>query len=283
MDELGDLGAFLQSRRAQVTPASVGVPVGARRRVSGLRREELAQLAGVSVDYYTRLEQGRATQPSEQVLDALARALRLDEPARDHLHRLARLGNRRPPLSHYPNEVRPQLRQILDAMPDFPALILNHRMDMLAYNRPAGLLYCDLDSMPAAERNLARMVFLDAERCQTYFDGESCRADTVAHLRHAAGEFPDDAELAALVGELSIRSRRFSELWGAAHVRVRSHGPKRFRHPLIGVLTLHQERFVLPDGSGQELITLTPEPDGADADSLRLLANLAATAGRSEA
>ncbi|MEV6331194.1 helix-turn-helix transcriptional regulator [Streptomyces sp. NPDC051909] len=277
MDDLGDLGAFLQSRRAQVTPASVGVAVGARRRVSGLRREELAQLAGMSVDYYTRLEQGRATQPSEHVLDALSRALRLDQAARAHLHRLARLGSRRPPLTHYPAEVRPQLRQVLDAMPGFPALIINHRVDMLAYNRPAGTLYCDLDSMPAAERNLARMIFLDAERCGTYFDGESCREDTVAHLRQAAGEFPDDAELAALIGELSMGSRRFSELWGAARVRVRSHGPKRFRHPLIGVITLHQERFVLPDGSGQELITLTPEPGSADEDSLRLLANLDAT------
>ncbi|MCQ4210317.1 helix-turn-helix transcriptional regulator [Streptomyces longispororuber] len=274
MDDLGDLGAFLQSRRARVEPASVGVTVGARRRVSGLRREELAQLAGVSVDYYTRLEQGRATQPSEQVLDALSRALRLDDAARGHLHRLARLRHHRPPPSHYPTEIRPQLRQVLAALDAFPALVLNHRMDVVAYNRPAGLLYGDLDTVPAAERNLARAVFLDGGRGHVYVDLDACRADTVSHLRHAAGEFAGDPELAALIGELSIGSRRFSELWGAADVGVRSHGPKRFRHPMIGEITLHQERFVLPDGSGQELLTLTAEPGGTDEDNLRLLANL---------
>jgi transcriptional regulator with XRE-family HTH domain len=278
MDDLGDLSAFLQSRRAQVPPESVGVTVGARRRVSGLRREELAQLAGVSVDYYTRLEQGRATQPSEQVLDALSRALQLDGPAREHLHRLARLRNRRPAPASYPAEIRPQLLQVLDAMTDYPALILNHRTDVQAYNRLAGMLYGDLDTVPEPERNIAQMIFLDAGRCDIYVDWESCSADTVAHLRHAAGEFPDDPELPALIGELSMGSRRFSELWGAAKVSVRGHGPKRFRHPMIGVITLHQERFVLPDGSGQELITLTAQPGSTDEDNLRLLAKLETTA-----
>lgn len=278
MDDLGDLSAFLQSRRAQVPPESVGVTVSARRRVSGLRREELAQLAGVSVDYYTRLEQGRATQPSEQVLDALSRALQLDDPAREHLHRLARLRNRRPAPASYPAEIRPQLLQVLDAITEYPALILNHRTDVQAYNRLAGMLYGDLDTVPEPERNIAQMIFLDAGRCDVYVDWESCSADTVAHLRHAAGEFPDDPELPALIGELSLGSRRFSELWGAAQVSVRGHGLKRLRHPMIGVITLHQERFVLPDGSGQELITLTAEPGSTDEDNLRLLAKLETSA-----
>ncbi|WP_328392133.1 helix-turn-helix transcriptional regulator [Nocardia sp. NBC_00416] len=274
MDDLGDLSAFLQSRRAHVSPESVGVTVGGRRRVTGLRREELAQLAGLSVDYYTRLEQGRATQPSGQVLDALSRALQLDEVAREHLYKLVEQRSRRPRPTNYPATIRPQLRQILDTMHDYPALILNHRIDVLAYNRLAGLLYWDLDQVPAEDRNLARMIFLDADRFDLYADRPSCTAETVAHLRHAAGEFPDDHELAALIGELSIGSRRFSELWAAAEVSVRGHGALRFRHPMVGVITLHQERFTLPDGSGQELITLAPEPGSIDADNLRLLANL---------
>lgn len=274
MDDLGDLGAFLQLRRAHVPPESVGVTIGGRRRVAGLRREELAQLAGVSVDYYTRLEQGRATQPSEQVLDALSRALQLDDVARAHLHKLAKQRNRRPQPTSYPATIRPQLRQILDTMSEYPAMILNHRIDVLAYNRLAGLLYWDLDQVPVDDRNLARMIFLDADRFDLYADRSSCTAATVAHLRHAAGEFPDDPELAALIGELSIGSRRFSELWAAADVSVRGHGSQRFRHPMIGVITLHQERFMLPDGSGQELITLAPESDSIDEDNLRLLANL---------
>ena len=274
MDDLGDLGTFLQSRRAHVPPESVGVVIGGRRRVAGLRREELAQLAGVSVDYYTRLEQGRATQPSEQVLDAVSRALQLDDVAREHLHKLARQRKRRPQPTSYPATVRPQLRQLLDTMTEYPAMVLNHRIDVLAYNRMAGLLYCDLDQVPVEDRNLARMIFLDADRFDLYADWLSCTADTVAQLRHAAGEFPDDPELAALIGELSIGSRRFSELWAAAEVSVRGHGPQPFRHPMVGLITLHQERFMLPDGSGQELVTLAPIPDSADADGLRLLANL---------
>ncbi|MCU1648369.1 MAG: family transcriptional regulator [Nocardia sp.] len=274
MDDLGDLSAFLQSRRAHVSPESVGVTIVGRRRVTGLRREELAQLAGVSVDYYTRLEQGRATQPSEQVLDALSRALQLDEVAREHLHKLVKQRNRRPQPTSYPATVRPQLRQLLDTMSEYPALILNHRIDVLAYNRLAGLLYCDLDQVPVADRNLARMIFLDAGRFDLYADRSSCTAESVAHLRHAAGEFPDDPALAALIGELSIGSRRFSELWAAAEVSVRGHGSQRFRHPMVGVITLHQERFMLPDGSGQELITLAPEPGSIDEDNLRLLASL---------
>ncbi|WP_329177713.1 helix-turn-helix domain-containing protein [Streptomyces sp. NBC_01477] len=276
MDDLGDLGTFLQSRRAHVPPESVGVVIGGRRRVAGLRREELAQLAGVSVDYYIRLEQGRATQPSEQVLDALSRALQLDSVAHEYLHKLARQRRRRPQPTSYPAMVRPQLRRILDTLSDCPAMIINHRIDVLAYNRMAGLLYGGLDQVPVGERNLARMIFLDADRFDLYADRTSCTADCVAHLRHAAGEFPDDPELAALIGELSIGSRRFSELWAAAEVSVRGHGSQRLRHPMVGVITLHQERFMLPDGSGQELITLSPEPDSTDADNLRLLANLGA-------
>ncbi|MHC3819960.1 helix-turn-helix transcriptional regulator [Streptomyces sp. DT9] len=265
---MDDLAGFLRTRRSRVDPASVGITVDSRRRVEGLRREEVAHLSGVSVDYYVRLEQGRATQPSEQVQDALARVLCLDETERGHLGRLA--GGRRRRMSAPAGRVRPEQLQILDLTVGAPAMIMNHRMDVLAANRLARLLYGH--SVPGL--NTARHIFLEETERGLYADWETCTLDAVGHLRLAAGTYPDDPGLASLIGELAMGSERFRRLWARADVRARTHGRKAFRHPLVGLLELHQENFALPDESGMELVVLSAPPGSPAEDGLRLLASL---------
>ncbi|MFE5730085.1 helix-turn-helix transcriptional regulator [Streptomyces sp. NPDC056528] len=267
---MDDLAGFLRTRRSRVDPATVGIPVDNRRRVQGLRREEVAHLSGVSVDYYVRLEQGRATQPSEQVLDALARVLGLDEVERGHLHRLTRQP--RPRAKAPGGRVRPELLRVLDLVPHAPALIVNHRLDVLAANRLAGLLY----GRPVPGLNTARHLFLDEAERGLYADWETCTLDVVGHLRLAAGTHPEDPGLASLVGELAMGSERFRRLWARADVRARTHGRKAYRHPLVGPLELHQENFALPDESGMELLVLSAPADSPAEDGLRLLASLGA-------
>jgi transcriptional regulator with XRE-family HTH domain len=261
-----DLAGFLRLRRSRVDPASVGIPTDRHRRVAGLRREEIAHLSGVSVDYYVRLEQGRATQPSEQVLDALARVLGLNETERDHLCRLAGQRRRRPKASS--GRVRPELLRVLDLVADAPALITNHRMDVLAANHLARLLY----SVPKQGLNTARHIFLEEAERGLYADWETCTLDVVGHLRLAAGKYPEDPRLASLIGELAMGSERFRRLWARADVRARAHGRKSYRHPLVGLLELHQENFALPDEPGLELVVLSAAPGSAAEDGLRLLA-----------
>lgn len=263
---MGDLAGFLRIRRSRVDPASVGIPTDRHRRVEGLRREEVAHLSGVSVDYYVRLEQGRATQPSEQVLDALARVLALDDTEREHLYRLAR--QRRRTAKAPGGRIRPELLRVLDLVTDAPALIMNHRLDVLAGNRLARLLY----SLPVQDLNIARHIFL--QESELYGEWEKCTLDVVGHLRLAAGKFPEDPRLASLIGELAMGSERFRRLWARADVRARAHGRKTYRHPLVGLLELHQENFALPDESGMELIVLSAAPGSAAEDGLRLLASL---------
>ncbi|OLT13978.1 transcriptional regulator [Actinomadura sp. CNU-125] len=265
---MDDLAGFLRTRRARVDPAAVGIPTDSRRRVEGLRREEIAHLSGVSVDYYVRLEQGRATQPSEQVLDALAGVLGLDDTERGHLYRLARQRRRRakPP----GGRVRPELLRVLDLVTDAPALIMNYRLDVAAGNRLAGLLYGR--EMPGL--NTARHIFLEEDERGFYADWEKCTLDVVGHLRLAAGKYPDDPGLASLIGELAMGSERFRRLWARADVRARTHGRKAYRHPLVGLLELHQENFALPDDSGLELLVLSAAPESPTADGLRLLGAL---------
>ncbi|MYR44669.1 helix-turn-helix transcriptional regulator [Streptomyces sp. SID5910] len=265
---MDDLAGFLRTRRARVDPATAGIPTDSRRRVEGLRREEVAHLSGVSVDYYVRLEQGRATQPSEQVLDALARVLGLDETERGHLHRLARQRHR--PAKAPGGRVRPELLRVLDLVADAPALIMNHRLDVLAGNRLAGLLF----GRPLPGLNTARHIFLEEAERGLYADWETCTLDAVGHLRLAAGKYPDDPRLASLVGELAMGSERFRRLWARADVRARTHGRKAYRHPLVGLLELHQENFSLPDASGTELLVLSAAPGSPTEDGLRLLASL---------
>ncbi|MFK0191498.1 helix-turn-helix transcriptional regulator [Kitasatospora sp. NPDC090308] len=270
---MDDLAGFLRTRRSRVDPAAAGIPTDSRRRVAGLRREEVAHLSGVSVDYYVRLEQGRATQPSEQVLDALARVLGLDGTEQEHLHRLARQPRRRAKAPT--GRIRPELLRVLGMVSDAPAIIMDHRMDVLARNRLAGLLY----GRPAESLNTARHIFLEEGERGLYAEWESCTLDVVGHLRLAAGKYPDDPRLASLIGELSMGSERFRRLWARADVRARTHGRKAYRHPLVGLLELHQENFSLPDGSGVELLVLSAAPGSPSEDGLRLLAGLAAETG----
>ncbi|MGI5219400.1 helix-turn-helix transcriptional regulator [Nocardia sp. CA-290969] len=265
---MDDLAGFLRTRRSRVDPAAVGIPTYTHRRVVGLRREEIAHLSGVSVDYYVRLEQGRATQPSEQVLDAIARVLGLDETERGHLHRLARQRRRR--VQAPVDRVRPELLRVLGLVTDAPALLVNRRLDVLAGNRMAGLLYGR--AMPGL--NTARHIFLEEDERGLYGDWETCTLDVVGHLRLAAGKYPEDPGLASLIGELAMGSERFRRLWARADVRARTHGLKRFQHPMVGQLELHQENFSLPDETGMELLMLSAAPGSPAEDGLRLLAGL---------
>jgi transcriptional regulator with XRE-family HTH domain len=270
---MDDLAGFLRTRRSRVDPAAAGIPADSRRRVARLRREEVAHLSGVSVDYYVRLEQGRATQPSEQVLDALARVLGLDETERGHLHRLARRRRRRAKAPG--GRVRPELLRVLDLVADAPALLMNHRLDVLAGNRLAGLLF----GRPMPGLNTARHNFLEEAERGLYADWENCTLDVVGHLRLAAGKHPEDPRLASLIGELAMGSERFRRLWARADVRARTHGRKAYRHPLVGLLDLHQENFASPDGSDMELLVLSAAPGSPTEDGLRLLAGLDADSG----
>ncbi|MFE5854736.1 helix-turn-helix transcriptional regulator [Streptomyces sp. NPDC056500] len=265
---MDDLASFLRTRRSRVDPAAIGIPTDSRRRVEGLRREEVAHLSGVSVDYYVRLEQGRATQPSEQILDALARVLGLDETERGHLYRLARQRRRRAKAPG--GRVRPELLRVLDLIADAPALIMDHRLDVLAGNRLAGLLF----GRPMPGLNTARHIFLEEAERGIYADWGTCTLDVVGHLRLAAGKYPEDPRLASLIGELAMASERFRHLWARADVRARTHGRKAYRHPLVGLLELHQENFALPDESSMELLVLSAAPGSPTEDGLRLLASL---------
>lgn len=266
---MDDLAGFLRTRRSRVDPAGLGIPTDSRRRVAGLRREEVAHLSGVSVDYYVRLEQGRATQPSEQVLDALARVLGLDGTERGHLYRLARQPRRRVKAPSG-RRVRPELLRVLDLVVGAPALVMNHRMDVLAGNRMTELLY----GRPLRGLNTARHIFLEEDERGLYAEWETCTLDAVGHLRLAAGRYPDDPRLSSLVGELAVGSERFRKLWARADVRARTHGVKAYRHPLVGRLELHQENFSLSDDSGMELLVLSAVPGSPTEDGLRLLASL---------
>ncbi len=242
----------------------------------GLRREEVARLAGISVEYYVRLEQGRARHPSEEVLEAIAGALRLDEVERSHLRDLSaarRRPARRPAREERP---RPELLRLLSSMDQVPALIMNHRLDVPGWNHLAEQLYAGLDETVKG-RNLARFAFLRPESRELFTDWEEVTRATVGQLRLGAGRHPGDEALAALIGELSIRSETFRTLWAGRDVRERSHGLKRFRHPVVGDLSLHYENFELPGGTGPRLVIFTAEP-GPSQQALRLLGSWTAPA-----
>ncbi|NGN66684.1 helix-turn-helix domain-containing protein [Streptomyces sp. A7024] len=276
------LGEFLRSRRARIQPADVGLgEYGGMRRVPGLRREELAMLAGVSVDHYIRLEQGRNVHFSEAVLDAVARVLKLNETERQHLYNLARPAGGEEAGGDCCAEgadavaerqtVRPGLQRLLDAVGDVPAYVIGRRLDVLAWNDAAAAVFTDFGSLPVAERNWARMVFLDEGMRDLYDDWGSKAADIVAFLRMEAGAHPNDPAGCGLVGELVRRSPEFAELWAAHDVREKTHGTKALHHPLVGPLSLSYETLRLPDDPDQALVTYTAEAGSPSADSLRLL------------
>ena len=283
MDTRKDLREFLATRRARITPQRAGLPTyGGHRRVKGLRREELALLAGVSVEYYTRLERGNAHGVSDSVLEALVRALQLDEAERAHLFDLTRAANaaarirRRPPQQR----VRPGVQQLLDAMTGVPAFVQNGRLDVMAANALARALYADLfggagpDGRGRAPHH-ARYTFLDPRAANFYPDWNRAAADGVSLLRAEAGRSPDDRQLAELIGELTTRSERFSALWATHNVRWHTTGSKHFHHPVVGDLSLAYEGLQLPADPGQTLITFTAEPGSPSQQALTFLASWA--------
>lgn len=286
MDRSSEIAAFLRTRRARVSPESAGLaPDGRVRRVPGLRREEAARLAGVSTEYYTRLEQGRAGHPSPEVVDALARALRLDAAEREHLtNLLARPGGRRAPVS--PQRVRQGLHLMLQTLDHVPAFIIGRRTDVLASNHLARAVLTDFEALPVQRRNLARYYLLDPEARERTGDWEQIAAETVAMLRLEAGRCPQDRRLADLIGELTLKSPEFSTWWNDHRVLRRSHGTMHYRHSLVGDLYFSYESLQPPGDDNQTLCVYIPEPGSATTESLRILSSWTTTprpAGSDEA
>ncbi|WP_327069980.1 helix-turn-helix transcriptional regulator [Kitasatospora sp. NBC_01250] len=272
------LGDFLRNRRAQLRPEDVGLnPHGNRRRVPGLRREELAMLAGVSVTYYTRLEQGQSANASDGVLDAVARALRLSPDEHAHLRNLARPERAAKAPVVRPERVRAATRNLINAMAQVPAVVLDRRNDVLAWN-PLGhaLLagHLDLDSpdRPAERPNLTRLLFLDPHTRELYTHWEEETRVALAALRLVVGRHPEDQRLAQLVGQLAIQSPTFGALWSRHPVRNCTVGTKSFHHPLVGEMELSFESMRFSDESGHRVLLYSAEPDTASAAALDLLA-----------
>ncbi|MEV5573600.1 helix-turn-helix transcriptional regulator [Spirillospora sp. NPDC052269] len=279
-----DLGTFLKSRRARLTPEDVGlISYGTRRRVPGLRREELAQLAGVSVQYYTRLEQGQSRNASDGVLAALADALRLDEAERIHLRSLNTAGARPAARRRAPRErLDPVVTQLLEAAPDVPIMVMGRFTDILAWNRLGhavfgGHLDFDAPARPAERPNISRMVFLDPHMRELFVDWDGKTEEVVAHLRMAAGRHSDDPRIAALVGELTMKSPRFASIWSSHAVRDCGPSVKELHHPLVGPLTLAQLPLQLPEEPDQRIVTWTAAPGSPSEAALRLLGRPAET------
>ncbi|MFI6858299.1 helix-turn-helix domain-containing protein [Streptomyces sp. NPDC050421] len=273
MDQRAELSEFLRIRRARLKPEDVGLPdVGRARRVPGLRREELAQLAGVSVAYYTRLEQGNSGNVSGEVLDAIARALRLSDTEHAHLTHLANPKTKKKrAAAARPQRLRAELQYLIDAMDSVPAYVLGRRMEILASNRMARALLGDETTLPPEERNMARIVFLDPNSRDLYVDWECKAVELVSALRLCAGCWPDDPLLSALVGELSVKSEEFRTLWAAHTVQEKGYGTKRLHHPLVGDLTLSYETLKLPADQDMLLVTFHAAPGSASEESMRLL------------
>jgi transcriptional regulator with XRE-family HTH domain len=284
-DVRGDVRAqireFLSSRRARITPEQAGLPVygGDRRRVPGLRRSEVASLAGISPEYMTKLERGNATGVSESVIEGLAHALQLDEAERAHLEDLLRTaGSSRPPRRRPARQqVRPAVQRILDSMTGTPAFVLNGRLDVLAANALGLALYSPVFADPARPANTARFVFLDLQAREFFRDYDSAANDTVALLRAEAGRDPYNRDLSDLVGLLSTRSDEFRRRWAAHNVRIHTTGVKLLHHPVVGDLDLPFESIPLPADPTQSMLIYTAEPESAAQDALSLLASWAAT------
>ncbi|MDZ7886716.1 MAG: helix-turn-helix transcriptional regulator [Mycobacterium sp.] len=279
LDLRTEIREFLRSRRARIAPERAGLPAyGARRRVEGLRREEVALLAGVSVEYYVRIERGNLAGTSQGVLDGLATALQLDEAERDHLMHLARQSgapggrwHRTPPAT-----VRQALQEVLDAITGAPALIRNGRHDVLAMNHLGRALYSPVLADPRRPANTARFVYLHPSEAETFFvDYDHVARNAAATLRMEVGRNPHDEDLIALVGELSTCSELFRQQWASQDVRVHGYGSKRVNHPVVGPLDLNFESMDLPTDSGLHLNVYTAPAGGPTADNLALLASWA--------
>jgi transcriptional regulator with XRE-family HTH domain len=282
MDNRAEVRQFLSSRRARITPEQAGLEqYGGRRRVPGLRREEVARLAGVSVEYYTRLERGNLAGVSDSVLDAIARALELDRAEHDHLYDLARTaitsGRKRSPASATATGVRPVLQHLLDAITGAPAFIGNNRLDIVAANTLGYALYADMYRGPARPANHSRFIFLDPRSHNFYTDWNSAASANVAILRREAGRNPHDKGITELVGELSMRSDDFRTRWAAHNVRRHYSGTKLFQHPVVGLLELDYQVLELDEDPGHTLTVYPAVPGSPSEEALKLLASWAAT------
>ena len=284
MDTTADIREFLTTRRARLTPADVGLPdFGGRRRVPGLRREEVSLLAGISVEYYVRLERGNATGISDSVLDGISRALQLNQAEHAHLHALVHAANqgaripRRRPATRSP-QISPGTQRLLDAMAAVPAIIQNGRMDVIATNPLGRALFSEMFLQASGPVNFPRFLFLDPRGRTAYRDWNDSAEQIVALLRAESGRTPWDAALRELVDELTDRSREFRELWHAHDVRVHLDGVKLFHHPDVGDLDLFYEALQLMADPGLQFVGFTAEPGSASDDALRLLGSLSAPA-----
>ncbi|WP_410611247.1 helix-turn-helix transcriptional regulator [Amycolatopsis sp. lyj-109] len=279
IDHRAEVREFLSSRRARITPEQAGLPAyGGNRRVKGLRREEVAMLAGVSIDYYVRMERGNLSGASEGVLDALAQALQLDEAERDHLFALARTaGERRSRRRTSPTSVRPAIQEVLDAITDAPAWVRNGRHDIVAMNCLARALYAPVLADPRRPANTSRFLYLNPDAPEFFVDWERVANDAAAMLRLEAGRNPHDPALINLIGELSTQSEFFRKRWASHDVQFHRGGRKRLRHPVVGELDLNFETMELPSQPGLILNVYTAPADSPTADALRMLASWAAT------
>lgn len=275
MDPRAELADFLRNRRSRIQPDDVDIPTEGlrRRRAPGLRREEVARLAGMSVDYYTRLEQGRDVRPSLAVLTALGRALRLDDAEQRHLVTLASAGRGGGRVANTaPERVRPPLRRLLNSITGVPAFVLGRRMDVLAWNRMAAALITDFGALPVSQRNMMLLLFLDPAFRNLYLNWTEVAKESIAHLRGCTGRHPDDPRLAAIVGELSVKSAEFRQFWSGHDVKEKGFGRKEFNHPAVGRMSLDFETLALPDGPDRVLVTYTAEPGSPSQAALDLLA-----------
>jgi transcriptional regulator with XRE-family HTH domain len=280
MSNASEVREFLTTRRAKITPQRAGLPMyGRQRRVSGLRREEVALLAGISVEYYTRLERGNARGVSDDVLEAVSRALQLDDAEHAHLLDLARTANaaRPPRLTATPHRVRPTVQRLIDALTGIPAFVQNGRLDILYANELAAALYSDMLQDPVRPPNAARFLFLDPRARTFYVDWESVAGSVVAALRGTAGRNPYDRAMSDLIGVLSMRSEEFRARWASHDVRFHRSGTKRLQHPLVGDLTLAYESLELPADPSLTLVTYSAEPGSPSEAALVELARWSTT------
>jgi transcriptional regulator with XRE-family HTH domain len=272
-----ELGAFLRARRSELGPSDVDLPEGGRqRRVAGLRREEVAQLAAISTDYYTRLEQGRI-RPSAPVLASLARVLRLDDDQRTYLYEVAGTNaaaakSRR----RAPQKIKPHMQRVLGQITDTPAIVMTPTHDILAWNPLAAALMVDFGEIPERERNFMRLLFTDPRMRSLYPDWEGLARSVVSYIRMEAARKPDDPRLAELVGELSIRDEQFRQWWAGTHVAVKRRGTRTYKHPVVGEITLDWYPLTSDADPDQQLIIYTAEPGSRSEHALRELAAWAA-------
>lgn len=272
-----ELGAFLKARRAELSPRTVGLPdPGVKRRVKGLRREEVALLAAISTDYYTRLEQGRR-QASGAVLDALAQVLHLDDEERAYLFELAGRTTAARPRKQSAQQAQPQLRRVIDELTTTPAMVLGRRMDILAWNPMAAALLVDFSEVPEKRRNYIWLLFTDPKMKSVHAEWEKTARSCVAMLRKEAGRNPQDQRMAQLIGELSMRDEDFRRWWGDHRVASLGRGSKVIQHPVAGELTLDWDALACATDPDQQLVVWTAEPGTPSHDGLRILASWSTT------